>query len=90
MKRGVVSNNYLSCKYKYIYQGLGPPTILVLRQYEDLLRKLEKVMCIKTEDVVLDVGCGSGDLIFSLVYLGMPNFYRLEGRPLIRSLPSKF
>jgi len=66
MKEGVVSNNYLSCKYKYIYQGLGPPTILVLRQYEDLLRKLEKVMRIKTEDVVLDVGCGSGDLILSL------------------------
>jgi ubiquinone/menaquinone biosynthesis C-methylase UbiE len=66
MKRYVVSNNYLSCKYKYIYQGLGPPTILVLRQYEDLLRKLEKVMRIKTEDVALDVGCGSGDLVFSL------------------------
>lgn len=55
MKRGVVSNNYLSYKCKYIHQGLRPPTILVLRQYEDLLRKLEKVMHIKTEDVVLDV-----------------------------------
>ena len=52
-------------KLEYVIKSLPPPTVLVLQQYEGLLRRLRKIVCIEAE-VALDLGCGSGDLILSL------------------------